>query len=124
MRLMAVGLNLRSRDSACRCPASWSPRSGLLEDAAVIENLHAMYGYYLATLEWDSLTDLWAPEGTIEIALRGVYAGKAAVRRNLNLYGQQGLDDGVLHNHMQYQPVIDVDIVNGRRQRCARVPSA
>jgi hypothetical protein len=83
-------------------------RLGLLEDAAIIENLHAMYGYYLATLEWDALTDLWAPEGSIEIALRGVYVGKAAVRRNLNLYGQQGLDDGVLHNHMQYQPVIDV----------------
>jgi SnoaL-like domain len=83
-------------------------RTGLLEDAAIIENLHAMYGYYLATLEWDALTDLWAPQGTIEIALRGVYAGKPAVRRNLNLYGQQGLDDGVLHNHMQFQPVIDV----------------
>jgi hypothetical protein len=87
---------------------SLARRTGLLEDAAIIENLHAMYGYYLATLEWDALTDLWAPEGTIEIALRGVYAGKPAVRRNLNLYGQQGLDDGVLHNHMQYQPVIDV----------------
>jgi len=87
---------------------SLGQRVGLLEDAAIIENLHAMYGYYLATLEWDSLTDLWAPDGTIEIALRGVYVGKPAVRRNLNLYGQQGLDDGVLHNHMQYQPVIDV----------------
>jgi len=88
--------------------AALEHRVGLLEDAAIIENLHAMYGYYLATLEWDALTDLWAPEGTIEIALRGVYVGKPAVRRNLNLYGQQGLDDGVLHNHMQYQPVIDV----------------
>jgi len=88
--------------------AALMQRVGLLEDAAILENLHAMYGYYLATLEWDSLTDLWAPEGTIEIALRGVYVGKPAVRRNLNLYGQQGLDDGVLHNHMQFQPVIDV----------------
>jgi hypothetical protein len=88
--------------------ASLEHRLGLLQDAAIIENLHAMYGYYLATLEWDALADLWAPEGTIEIALRGVYAGKPAVRRNLNLYGQQGLDDGVLHNHMQFQPVIDV----------------
>ena len=40
--------------------------------------------------------------------MRGIYVGKPAVRRNLNLYGQAGLDDGVLHNHMQYQPVIDV----------------
>jgi hypothetical protein len=83
-------------------------RLGLLEDAAQIENVQGMYGYYLATFEWDALTDLFAPDGTIEIALRGVYVGKASVRRNLNLYGQQGLDDGVLHNHMQYQPVIDV----------------
>jgi hypothetical protein len=83
-------------------------RIGLLEDAAEIERLQTMYGYYLATLEWDALTDLFADDGTIEIALRGVYVGKASVRRNLNLYGQQGLDHGVLHNHMQYQPVIHV----------------
>src|SRR5690606_1785436 len=73
-----------------------------------IENIQTAYGYYLATLLWDDLTDLFAEEGTIEIAMRGVYAGKAAVRRNLNLYGQAGLDDGVLHNHMQFQPVVHV----------------
>src|SRR5690606_21834477 len=73
-----------------------------------IENIQTAYGYYLATLLWDDLTELFADEGTIEIAMRGVYAGKAAVRRNLNLYGQAGLDDGVLHNHMQFQPVIHV----------------
>jgi hypothetical protein len=79
-----------------------------LEDVAEIKNLQATYGYYLATLLWDDLADKFARDGTIEIALRGVYVGKAAVRRNLNLYGQQGLDQGVLHNHMQFQPVIDV----------------
>jgi hypothetical protein len=99
---------LGSAAAMTQLTGSLDHQMGLLEDAAIIENLHAMYGYYLATLEWDALTDLWAPDGTIEIALRGVYVGKPAVRRNLNLYGQQGLDDGVLHNHMQYQPVIDV----------------
>ena len=103
--LAAAGTTADARQAAV---ADLTQRTGLLEDAAIIENLHAMYGYYLATLEWDALTDLWAPQGTIEIALRGVYTGKPAVRRNLNLYGQQGLDDGVLHNHMQFQPVIDV----------------
>jgi hypothetical protein len=78
------------------------------EDRHSIENIQTTYGYYLATLLWDDLTDLFADNGTIEIAMRGVYAGKAAVRRNLNLYGQAGLDDGVLHNHMQFQPVIHV----------------
>ncbi len=73
-----------------------------------IENIQTAYGYYLATLLWDELADLFAEDGTIEIAMRGVYAGKPAVRRNLNLYGQAGLDDGVLHNHMQFQKVIHV----------------
>jgi hypothetical protein len=79
-----------------------------VEARAEIENIQTSYGYYLATLLWDDLAALFADSGTIEIAQRGVYVGRPAVRRNLNLYGQAGLDDGVLHNHMQYQMVIDV----------------
>jgi len=78
------------------------------EDRASIENLQTAYGYYLATLLWDDLAALFEENGSIEIAMRGVYVGRPAVRRNLNLYGQAGLDDGVLHNHMQYQMVIHV----------------
>jgi hypothetical protein len=81
---------------------------GVLEDVAAVDRLQTIYGYYLATLQWDLLADLFDENGTIEIALRGVYVGKAGVRRNLNLYGQQGLDHGVMHNHMQYQKVIHV----------------
>jgi hypothetical protein len=80
----------------------------LVEARAEIENIQTSYGYYLATLLWDDLAALFADNGTIEIAQRGVYVGRPAVRRNLNLYGQAGLDDGVLHNHMQYQMVIHV----------------
>jgi hypothetical protein len=83
-------------------------RLGLLEDRAQVEKLQRVYGYYLATLLWDDLAALFADDGTIEIAMRGIYVGRPAVRRNLNLYGQAGLDDGVLHNHMQFQPVIHV----------------
>jgi hypothetical protein len=78
------------------------------EDRASIENVQTAYGYYLATLLWDDLAGLFADDGSIEIAMRGVYVGRPAVRRNLNLYGQAGLDDGVLHNHMQFQMVINV----------------
>jgi hypothetical protein len=78
------------------------------EDRASIENVQTAYGYYLATLLWDDLASLFAEDGSIEIAMRGVYVGRPAVRRNLDLYGQAGLDDGVLHNHMQFQMVINV----------------
>jgi hypothetical protein len=101
----------RTTATAPRMPAALADierELGRTEDRASIENLQTAYGYYLATLLWDDLAALFAEDGTIEIALRGIYAGRPAVRRNLNLYGQAGLDDGVLHNHMQYQMVINV----------------
>jgi hypothetical protein len=83
-------------------------RIGRLEDVDAIERLHSVYGYYLARNQWDHLAGIFSDDGTIEIAQRGVYVGKASVRRNLNLYGEQGIHHGVQHNHMQYQPVIHV----------------
>jgi hypothetical protein len=84
-------------------------RLGLLEDVAQLERLNSIYGYYLAHLQWDDLTGMFSPTGSIEIAMRGVYVGAASVRRNLNLYGQATDDQfGLQHNHMQFQPVITV----------------
>ncbi|MBT5484282.1 MAG: nuclear transport factor 2 family protein [Gammaproteobacteria bacterium] len=80
-----------------------------LEDADHIERLQTIYGYYLARNQWDELTGIFASDGTIEIAMRGVYRGAASIRRNLNLYGVQDELPGELHNHMQYQPVIHVE---------------
>jgi hypothetical protein len=89
--------------------AALDRRLGLLEDIVQLERLNAIYGYYLAHLQWDDLTGIFAPTGTIEIAMRGVYAGSESVRRNLNLYGQATDDQfGLQHNHMQFQPVITV----------------
>ena len=77
--------------------------------AMSVERMNAIYGYYLAHLQWDDLTGIFAPTGSIEIAMRGVYVGSASVRRNLNLYGRSTDSQfGLQHNHMQFQPVIDV----------------
>ncbi len=84
-------------------------RVGLLQDADEVERLHAIYGYYLARNQWDDLTGIFAADGTIEIAQRGVYKGHEGIRRNLDLYGVQDQLPGQLHNHMQYQPVIHVN---------------
>jgi len=112
---------LVAEDSQAGGPAAPSPaalgssldalehRLGLLEDLTQLERMNSIYGYYLAHLQWDDLTGIFAPTGTIEIAMRGVYAGSASVRRNLNLYGQATDSQfGLQHNHMQFQPVIDV----------------
>jgi hypothetical protein len=83
-------------------------RAARVQDAEDIERLHAVYGYYLARNQWDDLTGIFAHDGTIEIAMRGVYKGHVGIRRNLNLYGVQNELEGQLHNHMQYQPVIHI----------------
>ena len=88
--------------------ASLEHRVGLLEDADQIERLNRIYGYYLARNQWDDLAGIFSRDGEIEIAMRGIYVGPASVRRNLDLYGEAGIQHGLLHNHMQYQPVIHV----------------
>jgi len=80
-----------------------------LEDLTQLERMNSIYGYYLAHLQWDDLTGIFSPTGSIEIAMRGVYIGSASVRRNLDLYGKATDSQfGLQHNHMQFQPVIDV----------------
>jgi hypothetical protein len=81
--------------------AQLSDRVERIEDIEQIERLQGIYGYYLARYEMDDLAGIFSDDGTIEIALRGVYAGRDSVRRNLDLYPPVDL-----HNHMQYQPVI------------------
>jgi hypothetical protein len=79
-----------------------------LNDVQSIERLQNVYGYYLDKQQWDTLADLMAEDGTIEIAQRGVYVGRKRARDSLNLYGESGVHHGVLHNHIQLQPVIHI----------------
>jgi hypothetical protein len=79
-----------------------------LEDADAIERLDTIRAYYLAHSQWDNSAALFAPDGSIEIAMRGVYVGRASVRRNLNLYTEVGMQAGLLHNHMTYQHVVHI----------------
>lgn len=99
----AGNLDQDSLDSAL---AELDERIERLEDMDDLERLNAIYGYYLAHSQWDNLAGIFAPDGTIEIAMRGIYVGRPAVRRNLNLYTEVGMQHGLLHNHMQYQPVV------------------
>jgi hypothetical protein len=73
-----------------------------------IENLISIYGYYLESFIWDPLADLFAEDGSIEIAHRGVYVGRKRVRDNLELYGVNGLHPRELHPHIPLQSVIHV----------------
>ena len=76
-----------------------------------LSNLQRSYGYYVDKGLWDEAADLFAPDGTLEIAGRGVYKGRERVRAYLHKL--PAYRDGILFNHMQLQPVIHVDLAAG-----------
>lgn len=94
-------------DAAARV-ASLRARASLQQDGRDIENLQAIYGYYLDRMLWDEIADLFAADGTIEAGHRGVYVGQDRVREFLHSVGPEGPRYGVLNDHIQVQPVIHV----------------
>ena len=80
-------------------------------DFQAVQNLQAAYGYYVDKGLWDKAADLFAPDGTLELAGRGVFRGQDRVRQYLHHLPPYGR--GMLYNHMQLQPVIHVDSAAG-----------
>jgi hypothetical protein len=80
-----------------------------LQDTQAVENLQNAYGFYLDKWQWDAATALFANQGTLELAQRGVYVGKARIRASLeDAFGPQGLHQGEVSDHAFYQPVIHI----------------
>lgn len=82
---------------------------GRVKDYHEIDNLTSAYGYYLDKNLWNDLADLFAADGSIELAQRGIYIGRERVRAFLfNVFGKEGPSENRLGNHIQYQAVIHV----------------
>ena len=86
-------------------------RAQQAEDYQAICNLQSAYGYYVDKGKWDEAAALFAEDGTLELAGRGVYVGRERVRAYLHHLPPYGR--GVLYNHMQLQPVIHIDSAAG-----------
>ena len=85
-----------------------SQRVGRLIDENEIENLQHIYGYYVDRKMWDDVADLFAENGTMELGLRGVYAGRGSIRKALDQFGPQGLRKGEVNDHLQLQTIVHV----------------
>jgi hypothetical protein len=82
-------------------------RAQAAEDYRDLVNLQGAYGYYVDKGLWDKAAELFAEDGTLEIAGRGVYVGRERVRQYLHHLPAYGF--GVMYNHMQLQPVLHID---------------
>jgi len=91
-----------------------------LEGARAVRKLQRAFGYYVDRGLWQDAADLFADNGTIEIGLDGVYAGKARIREYLERLhgGQDGLIYGQLNEWVTLQPAIFV--ANDGRSATAR----
>ena len=82
-----------------------------VKDYHELENLENAYGFYLDKFLWNDLADLFAEDGSMELAQRGVYQGRERVRDFLIAVfgrGAVGPRESVLANHMKLQPVIHI----------------
>ena len=92
-------------------------RAQRLSDEIEITNLQHAYGYYVDRKMWDDVADLFATDGTMEIGLQGVYAGRTSIRRGLKpsttlgagaLPGPEGLAEGEINDHIHLQTIVTV----------------
>jgi hypothetical protein len=79
-----------------------------LEGTRAIKKLQRAFGYYVDRGLWGEAADLFADDGTIEIGIDGVYAGKARIREYLmRLHGgKDGLIYGQLNEWVTLQPAV------------------
>lgn len=77
-----------------------------LDDASDVQNLQHAYGFYVDRKLWDDVADLFTSDATMELGLRGVYSGKASIRRALDQFGTGGLKTGELNDGLQLETIV------------------
>ena len=85
---------------------------GRTESVRALENLQAMYGYYIDKGQWQKAAALFSREASYEFGQGGVYIGNAHIERALSLMGPEGLEAGQLNNYVMVQPIIHVSADN------------
>ena len=81
-----------------------------LEDANAVEKLQRSYGYFVDKAQWTQLTELFAKDATLEIGGRGVFIGKPHILDYMHgAFGPDGIKEGQIINHMQFQAIADID---------------
>jgi hypothetical protein len=83
-------------------------RAQQLRDETEVLNLQNTYGYYFDQKMWEAAANLFAGDGTLELGLRGVYAGRARIRRALAVIGGERLGDDDVNDHLQLATVVHI----------------
>jgi hypothetical protein len=80
-----------------------------LEDLNAIERLQKAYGYFVDKGQWTQLSELFTDDATLEIGGKGLFLGRGQVLNYMHsAFGLDGAKEGLLAQHMQFQPIVDV----------------
>src|SRR5262249_42586828 len=79
-----------------------------LQDETDVLNLQHSYGYAFDHKMWAAVANLFASDGTMELGLRGVYAGRERIRRALSIIGGDALGNDEVNDHLQLATVIHI----------------
>jgi hypothetical protein len=104
----ADGAKPPTLDTLAKRMADLAARAERLSDEIEVTNLQHAYGYYVDRKMWDDVADLFAADGTMELGLAGVYAGRTSIRRGLNAWGPPGLAEGEINDHIHLQTIVTV----------------
>jgi SnoaL-like domain len=89
--------------------AALETRITRLEDANQIERVQRTYGYFVDKGLWTPLSELFSEDATLEIGGRGVFTGKKRVLEYMHTaFGTDGIKEGRIQNHMQFQQITDI----------------
>jgi hypothetical protein len=89
--------------------ADLQQRLSRLRDETEVRNLQHVFGYYLDRKLYDDVADLFAANGSLELAQRGAYVGPARIRQALEkIHGPAPLQRGELFDHIQLATVVSI----------------
>ena len=75
-----------------------------------MEIVQRTYGYFVDKAQWTQLSKLFADDATLEIGGRGVFVGATTCWSTCTgAFGPDGIKEGQIINHMQFQPIADID---------------
>jgi ABC-type nitrate/sulfonate/bicarbonate transport system substrate-binding protein len=105
-RLTAADRAPGGEDAQRRRVAELMAQLACLQAESQVRSLQSAYGFYMDRRMWDDIADLYAADGTFEPGQRGVYRGRASIRKALEQIGPKDLAVGVINDHIQMQPVV------------------
>jgi hypothetical protein len=83
-------------------------RAQQLQDETDVLNLQHDYGYLLDQKNWSALANLFSGDGTLELGVRGVYAGRDRIRRALSVIAGDHLSDEEVNDHLELATVVHI----------------